>query len=249
MKQNLLLLFCLLPSIMGSCHGGDSKLFHQSVMKLNYSIVFLSYQEAVYGFVGENYQRLYIHFDSISPKDSSYLNYLVFGKPMINERISLFSGELHIKQVLRINEDKISDNNIQDIEIQRRYSNTKYKMDSDLELLEDPHQNGTGMIKGNLISFFYLKDYIPSFYDLDLEYNDSFCNNQFSGEWISYSNNVRKKCCWGAFRIPDCGDLDVGAAEFHPNLQYKEFGWQNLITAYETDSDESWANENKSWWE
>jgi hypothetical protein len=234
---------------MGSCRLGDSKLFHQNVMKQSYTMVFLSYQEAVYGFVGEKYQRFYIHFDSISPKDSSYLHYMIWGKTKIKEKVSGFTGELHIKQLLEINEKIVSDNNsIQDIEIQKRYSNTKYKLESDLKIFEDSHLKETGIITGSLISYFYLKDNKPVFYDLDLEYNDAFCNNQFSGEWISYSNNIRKKCCWGAFRIPECGDLDIGAAEFHPNPKYRDYGWNNLITAYETDSEEDWIKERTVWW-
>ena len=217
-------------------------------MKLNYSTVLLSYQEAVYGFVGDNYQRLYIHYDSIFPKDSSYLHYMVWGKTKIKDKISVFSGKLQIKQILKIIKENITDNNIQDVENQERHSNVKYEIVSEIKLLEDPNLKEAGMINGKIISSFYLKNNTPLFYDLDLEYNDTFCNNQFTGEWISYSGSVREKCCWGTFRIPDSGDLDVGAAEFHPNPKYKDYGWEDLIKAYETDSNDDWIKEKNFWW-
>ena len=60
--------------------------------------------------------------------------------------------------------------------------------------------------------------------DIDC-YSDSYCNNLYSGIWISYRSHRTKPCGWGQWRIPNCGDLDEGAAEFSVNPKYKANGW------------------------
>ena len=249
MKQkSILIILCSLITIIGLCHNQKNRHNNQDEKKLNFSSVLLSYQEAVYGFIGNNYQRFYIHFDSISPQDSSYMNYLVYGKIMINKKISIVSGKLFIRQIMKDNKEYNTNYNLQDTEIQKRHSFEKYIMTSELQLFENAHLKESGLIAGIIKSFFYVKENVPYFYDIDLEFDDSICNNLFIGEWISYRDNVRKKCCWGTFRIPSCGDLDVGSAEFHPHPKYKDYGWEDLIRAYETDSDEDWAKEHMTWW-
>ncbi len=55
--------------------------------------------------------------------------------------------------------------------------------------------------------------------------NDSFSNNGFIGTWTSYKTNTSKKCNWGDYRIPDCGDLDSGTGEFMVSSKYIKNGW------------------------
>ena len=42
---------------------------------------------------------------------------------------------------------------------------------------------------------------------------DAFFNNQFKGTWESYHNNIKKKCNWGDYRMPDSKGLDGGATD------------------------------------
>ena len=40
-----------------------------------------------------------------------------------------------------------------------------------------------------------------------------------------------KRCNWGDYRIPNCGDLDIGAGGFSPADKYLTNGWQNYRDA------------------
>ncbi len=59
-------------------------------------------------------------------------------------------------------------------------------------------------------------------------FGDGFKNNQFVGTWKSYKNKVVKKCHWGDYRIPDCGDLDIGVGDISINKKYVRNGWQDM---------------------
>ncbi len=84
---------------------------------------------------------------------------------------------------------------------------------------------------------------------------DGFSNNQFTGSWTSYKTNASKKCNWGDYRIPECGDLDIGAGEFIVNEKYIKNGWTSYMLENKVPNG---ANINpkvdkkvvkKEWWE
>nr|MBP6410083.1 hypothetical protein [Pseudarcicella sp.] len=62
--------------------------------------------------------------------------------------------------------------------------------------------------------------------------SDGFFNNQFIGSWTSYKTNTSKKCNWGDYRIPESGNLDVGAGEFSVDEKYLKNGWKNYSQAF-----------------
>jgi hypothetical protein len=63
---------------------------------------------------------------------------------------------------------------------------------------------------------------------------DGFSNNQFIGSWTSYKTDASKKCNWGDYRIPECGDLDIGAGELSISEKYSKNGW--------------WIKPKNEWW-
>ena len=97
-----------------------------------------------------------------------------------------------------------------------------------------------------MISTFYIKDGKAVFDDID-HYSDSFCNNQFEGV-LSSPTTSEQKCCWGACRIPDSGDLDIGEGEFFPNDKYLTYGWQSYHDASVEGTEEGWEKEIQSRW-
>lgn len=79
---------------------------------------------------------------------------------------------------------------------------------------------------------FYLKDGKVVYDDIEKGISDSYYNNSCVGTWRSYRSKSEKKCNWGEYRIPGCGDLDIGAGEFSPNPKYFKYGWELYNRAY-----------------
>ena len=50
------------------------------------------------GFIGENYQRFYIHFISAIQNPTDKLNYFIYGKTRVKENICSFQGQMVNKE-------------------------------------------------------------------------------------------------------------------------------------------------------
>ena len=69
----------------------------------------------------------------------------------------------------------------------------------------------------------------------------------------SYKTKSSKKCHWGDYRIPDCGDLDKGAGEFSVSEKYIKNGWENYKLAWKTypetpEALKAQEKEKEKWW-
>jgi len=125
----------------------------------------------------------------------------------------------------------------------------------DVILYEDKKQSSTGFIKGTLKSEFIIDKKGQFRYDALSFVADGFSNNQFVGSWTSYKTNSTKKCNWGDYRIPECGDLDLGAGRVNVNEKYVKNDWvsymlENMapngaIVKPKVDK----KAENRKWWE
>ncbi len=196
----------------------------------------------ILGFIGDDYQRFFIHFISIIQNPTNPYEYLVYGKTKVKETTCPIQGKITIRQ-------------------SKTYINgdiPTYKQGftvSDVVLYEDKKQSSTGFIKGTLKSHFIIDNKGQFRYDALNFVADGFSNNQFVGNWTSYKTNATKKCNWGDYRIPESGDLDIGAGEFSVNEKYIKNGWlsymlENMapngaIVKPKTDE----KTENKKWWE
>lgn len=188
------------------------------------------------GFIGEDYQRFYIHFTSVIKHSKHALEYFVYGKTRVKSNICVFQG------MIKILESKIYK------EIQA----TKHGFVSgSYEFYEDSEQKGSGFFQGTFKTFFVIDNSGNIQYDAIEFISDGFENNQFEGIWTSYKSKTSKKCNWGDYRIPDSGDLDIGVAEFAVNEKYISNGWMDYEPRYDIQNisiEKSQANENIKWW-
>ena len=192
------------------------------------------------GYIGESYQRFYIHFISVIQNPYNKLEYMVYGKTRVKTNICSFLGILRIEVSKIYKSDKNPD-------IKHGY------VEGDYEFFEDSEQKSTGILKGKFMTEFYIDKTGQIKYN-SLSYgSDGFENNQFEGSWTSYKLKDSKKCNWGDYRIPDSKDLDCGAAEFGPHPKYDLFGWDSYsismgIKTGDLTEEEARIIENEKWW-
>lgn len=191
------------------------------------------------GYIGDDFQRFYIHFISIVQNQSKKLEYLVYGKTRVKNNICSFQGIITIKQ------SEIFDES---------YTNTKQGfVAGEYEFYEDASQVGTGSLKGKFSTGFYIDTSNKIRYDaLDIV-ADGYNNSQFEGIWTSYKSNNSKKCNWGDYRIPDSRDLDCGTGEFMVDDKYIKNGWTSFVLARSYNSTdpnvvEAKKTEEEKWW-
>lgn len=197
----------------------------------------------ILGFIGDNYQRLQIHFTKFTKSTINHLQYNVEGKTKVKNNICNFKGTVTITEA-NYNAEPV----IPTLE--------GYKTGtviSKVEIYEDSNQNSSGIIKGELITDIVFSEDGKAEYDALMLISDGFANNQFKGIWTSYKTGKSKQCNWGDFRIPDSGSLDVGAGEFSVDSPYRENGWQSFYDSYCCDSNipktkAARKKEFEKWW-
>jgi len=205
------------------------------------------------GFIGLDFQRFYIHIDSVSIGKKENELYNVYGKTKVGDNICNFTG------IFRITETYIYDRDERelkykeaeshnDAEVMERYKYDKGFIVGEYNLSENPNQKGSGIFKGIFITNFYIKGGIVKYDNLDFGYSDEFKNNQFVGIWESYNTKKEKPCNWGEHRIPYSGDLDIGVGEFSPNKKYLGNGWKTYYQAYYYDDALAIKEEKSEWW-
>jgi hypothetical protein len=212
-----------------------------TIFEANKMQVHLKREEPL-GFIGDNYQRFFIHFISIIKNPSNPLIYLVYGKTRVKENICPFQGTITIEKAETYNSSDI----------------TNFKQGfaiCELTIFEDNKLPSTGQINGKLKVEFLADNRGQIKYDTSNFEADGFANNQFVGNWSSYKTKIIKKCNWGDYRIPECGDLDIGAGEFIVSDKYLNNGWESfkLASGYKTSSNsssfkESKMKETQKWW-
>lgn len=191
------------------------------------------------GFIGENYQRFYIHFISIIQNQKNPYEYFVYGKTKVKETIRPFQGTILVKKA--------------SIKKSNEFPNYKQGFAKcEVNLFEDKKFSSTGFING-VITIGYVIDSKNDFrYNALQFHSDNFSNNTFIGTWTSYKTNISKKCNFGDYRILESGDLDIGAGEFSPNPKYFDNGWKYYILSLfgetEIDTEIGKNEDKKKWW-
>ncbi|HEY4326838.1 MAG TPA: hypothetical protein VGN20_22825 [Mucilaginibacter sp.] len=217
------------------------KVLSLSLVDFDFFQLFLHTNNSViYGFIGDNYQRIRMKFIKITKNQSSADTYLVYGKSMVKNNICEFRGTITISDLMRYK--KISYG--VDDEYKNRGIKGQYVILGNYSFSENKTQAHSGIFKGMFQSNFYLDKNNKVHYD-DIGMSDGFANNQFIGEWTSFKDNLAKKCNWGDFRIPDSGDLDIGVGDFSPDDKYLKYGWQSIRDISISNSE---AIENAKWW-
>jgi hypothetical protein len=219
-----------------------SELWTLTKLKIENDTSIVERQEPL-GFIGENYQRFYIHFISVIQNPTVKLDYLIYGKTRVKENICSFQGQIVIKEARIYVEGDLPP-------LKQGFVKGTY------EFYEDSRQKDTGKLKGTFSTDFYIDNNGKIRYDAISFDADGFSNNQFIGIWTSYKLNESKKCNWGDYRIPECewkNGCDVGAAEFSINDKFIKNGWENYTWAWNTypestDVMKARQKEEEKWW-
>jgi hypothetical protein len=200
----------------------------------------------VYGFIGDNYQRIRIKFVKVTKDTLSLDSYHIYGKSMVKNNIDEFTGIIKISNIRKLKSNSYG----VDDEYKNKGIKGEFIIIGEYSFEEREKQNHSGAFIGVFKSDFYLNKNDKVYYD-DIELNaDGYINNQFVGQWIGYKNNLIKRCNWGDFRVPNSGDLDIGAGEFSPNAKYLKYGWQNLrdLFAPNPKNENPKRKEKVKWW-
>lgn len=230
----LILVITIITSL--NCEGGHNDI--ENGKPLDFSSVWTSYQDHIFGYVGDNYQRFYFIIDSIKTDAEDSLLYEVWGKYRIKNEIKHYEGLVFVTNYSEIAQ-------YSNIREEHHHSGGQvYSLISEWNLKT---KGSDEEIKGRMTSTYYVLNDKAVFNDVDIEYSDSFCNNQFVGMLCSVAYGD-KKCQWGTFRIPDSGGLDIGAAEFSPDERYLSYGWQSYHDAIIEGTESSWQKEKQSRW-
>ncbi|QHS57671.1 hypothetical protein GWR56_19765 [Mucilaginibacter sp. 14171R-50] len=218
------------------------------LIRYDYSKLFTVTNNAfVYGFIGDNFQRIRLKIISITKDPGSPYTYQVYGKSMVKNNIDDFKGIITITNIRKYKQTSYG----VDDELKGKGIKGQYLLIGTYNLGEAATQEHAGVFKGTFRSGFYLDKNNAVHYD-DIDKNaDGYSNNQFVGQWISHNKKLIKKCNWGDYRIPNAEALDIGAGEFSPTDKYLSAGWQTVRDAYNNTASSAKAKqvENAKWWE
>lgn len=200
----------------------------------------ISYTTNILGFIGDDYQRFYIHFISIIQNPTNHLEYFVYGKTKVKENICQFQGIITITKAKTFLLDGSPEQK-------------QGLVDAKYEFYEDPNQKSSGILIGNLQTDFIF-DSIGGLEYGDIAFGDGYFNNRFVGTWKDYKTGETKKCNWGYEGIPESGELlSTAATWFLPDNKFAKVGWDNYIKAYSIEAETSVniefrKKENEKWW-
>jgi len=217
-----------------------SKEFKNDLIKNDFSSLFTHADNAdVYGFIGNNYQRIRIKLMKVTKDAKSPDVYHVYGKSMVKTNVDEFKGTITITNIRQLKNMSYG----ADDEYKSKGLKGEYIILAEYSFLENKAQPHSGQFKGVCESDFYLdKNNKVHYDDIELGSSDRFKNNQFVGEWASYDSKLVQRCNWGDFRIPNSGKMDIGAGDFSPDDKYLKYGWQSV-------RDGNSKIEKAKWWE
>ena len=132
------------------------------------------------GFIGDNYQRFQIHFTSFQKSEKNLHEYVITGKTRVKSNICSFTGTLKIVSAKYDNDPEMLDI-------------TGFKsgiITSNIEIIEDKSQKGSGSIKGTLVTDVVFDDKRQLHYNAIMLIADGYSNNSFIGTWTSYRTGV-----------------------------------------------------------
>jgi hypothetical protein len=200
----------------------------------------------VFGFIGDNYQRIRIKIISVTKDSADGSLYHVAGKSMVKNNVCNFKGVIKISGIRRYKETSYGVDDSYRNKVKGQYSLT-----GNYTFYEVKTQNHTGIFKGIFQTDFYVNKQNDIIYDdIDMQ-ADGFSNNQFVGSWTSYNSTATKTCNWGDYRMPNSGKFDVGAGEFSPDAKDKSLGWQTIVDRFSQDKIKQSAakkEEERAWW-
>lgn len=223
----------------------SNKDYKNDVLKYDFSSLWTKTENSgVFGFIGDDYQRLRVKIISVKKDKNRPDIYLVAGKSMVKNNICDFNGTITLTNARFY---KNLDWGIDD-EYKNRGVKKQGKIIAEYKFQEDKLQKHSGVFQGFLSTSWYINKNDEIKYDDIAFESDGYSNNQFVGIWKSYKSGKVKTANWGDYRIPLSGDLDIGVGEFSPDEKYLEFGWKTYQDAYLNNNQAARKEENREWW-
>lgn len=193
------------------------------------------------GFCGDNYQRFYIHWDTIYKQTPRI--YRIEGRTRCKDEYCAVYGITVIDSVYFDWTYFIPELNFRCGEIHGHYTMIALQDDTPV-----------GKLQGEAIHYFFEKN-DTLFYSTSNE-DDAQCGREHRGVWIDMRNNDTLRCNWGDLDIPDCGDLNIGWGCFLVNKKYYDYGWQTLYDSEHIGSTKEPSHAyydsintiDKNWW-
>ena len=184
--------------------------------KFDFSNILADNRIKFLGYIGANYHRLRINFNNV--KKISRSKYIVSGDYKITGEARSFNGEIQINKI-------------------KKYVNLNYGVDDFMKgkinaqgiALASYFLKGDGdfQAKGQMLMKWYIDSDQRLAYEDISEDEDMYENDLFCGE-CKVGKAQTMPCAWGHYRIPNSGDLDVGAGEFSPSPKYLNNGWSDF---------------------
>lgn len=173
------------------------------------------------GYIGEEYQRIYMTFTSIKKNEIYTRKYNITGYSLVHNNKCDFTGSIVITQIREFEQMHYGVDNI--------YENAGIKSQGmafgRYSFEENPDQNHVGVFEGNMALWWYVDKDGEIQIDNIRKHSISYRNNQYCGIWTEYGKSKNKPCNWGEYRIPISRDLDIGVEKFSANPKYKDQGW------------------------
>jgi hypothetical protein len=206
--------------------------------------------DAVYGFIGPDYQRLQIKLLTIKKSASDPTLYAVTGKTRVLGLVRAFSGTMRLEHIREALNRQLPPPEVGGFNTKVTASGVAV---GHYVFFEDSTLAKTGVFSGVVATYWYTDDRRRLHYDSIEGYSDGFTNNQFVGTWTSYNKKQPLRCNWGDFRIPNAGNFDIGAGEFSPDPKHYAKGWQNFATVWsstasEQQHEQARRRETQAWW-
>lgn len=204
----------------------ESELKAENVLKKYQHHDFSSFmipQERFLGFIGNGYQRLKIVFTSVKKQGQQYI---LTGTSEVKGNKCDFTGTIKVYSIRERQQLRLGLDNTTNVE-GHKAQGTLFGV---YEFKENPKQKHAGVFTGKMgLNWYVDKNGKMHYDDIESSYSDNFVNNQYEGQWTSYDKKLVKTANWGEHRIPNSGDLDIGAGEFGVNPKYKASGWELLV--------------------
>lgn len=223
----------------------SKKEFKKNILKYDFdSLWTYTDNSAVYGFIGQNYQRIRVKIIAVAKDNNKPDTYTVSGKSMIRNNVCSFQGTIKIVNARTYKKMHWG--------VDDEYKNKGIKKQgisvAEYSFSENKACIFSGLFEGRLITKWYVDANNQLKYDDIEKESDSYGNNQFAGIWKSYKGEIIKIANWGDYRIPLSGDLDGGVGEFSPIDKYLQFGWQTYRDAYVENDELARREEKREWW-
>jgi hypothetical protein len=189
----------------------------------DFSNLWNSTDNEVYGVIGDNYQRIFIKFISIKRNEKNKAEYIVYGKSNVTSNICDFVGTITIIEIHELKKPKFG--------VDDEYKNNGIKSQGLLvasyKFIENKSQKNTGEFYGKVQTIFYIdKNNLIKYNDIE-SYRDNYFNNAFVGIWKSNNSGKEKICNWGDYRVPSVNcNFDIGSGELSVSEKYIKNGWE-----------------------